>query len=53
MAVRQTDEGRWGCGHMDGWGYGRELDGGGQDGAVAARFDSLRKLLVAATRHQP
>ena len=23
---------------MDGWGYGHEVDGGGQDGAAAARL---------------
>ena len=38
MAARRTDGDRWGCGHVDGWDCGRELDGGGQAGAAAARW---------------
>jgi len=36
MAARRLDENRWGCGHVDGWGCSRELDGGYQAEAAAA-----------------
>ena len=38
IAAGRTGEDRWGCGHIDGWGRGRELDGGGLAGASADRW---------------